>query len=662
MKRITTTLIIAVTVFSISQTASNTYAQTVTFEKTYGGASSDYGNSMCQTSDGGYVMTGSTMSYGAGLNDVYIIKADNNGNLIWEKTYGGADQDYGQSVCETSDGGFVIAGYTVSYGAGYTDVYLIKTDINGDSLWTRTFGGTARDYGYSVCETSDGGYIITGKTQDLIVANWDVYLIKTDSNGDSVWTRQFGGVQHDVGQSVCESSDGGFVIVGSTTSTYSDLYMAKTDEDGNLLWEKNMGGGKPKAGHSISETSDGGFIIAGYKASYNSQIQYMDDVYLVKTDSLGDTLWTQVYDEGTGGHERGYSVCQTYDNGYIIAGASLYNSPGNYVYLIRTDSLGDSLWTQTFGGDFYDYGRSVCETIDGGYAIGGSTYSFGAGESDVYLIKTDSDGNVEAQPTFCDGFTGLFCDDFEDGPDPAWQQTDGTCNWQVIDGSYQTSLTGDHFSCVQSVGDTSWRNYILEAKVRGNAGVDKIVRFREPDNETRYFVNLRSDWGGLDELLLGKQVADVETFLATALYPSVNGDWYNLRIECIDEHISISVDSTEVIAYDDLEGQISSGGIGLVCFTGGEGICDVSFDNVRVTAVLVECCATRGDIDHSGPDIDISDLVYLVDYMFTGGPVPPCLAEVDVDGSGGPAPIDIADLVYLVDYMFTGGPPPVECP
>jgi hypothetical protein len=154
------------------------------WNKTYGGTDTDYGYSVVQTSDGGYAITGYTYSFGAGGTDVYLVKTDANGNIQWSKTYGGTDTDVGYSVVQTSDGGYAIAGYTLSFGAGGSDVYLVKTDSLGNMVWSKTFGGTGADHAYSVVQTADGGYAITGYTYSFGAGGYDVYLVKTDVYGD----------------------------------------------------------------------------------------------------------------------------------------------------------------------------------------------------------------------------------------------------------------------------------------------------------------------------------------------------------------------------------------------------------------------------------------------------------------------------------------------
>lgn len=360
--------------------------------RTYRGDKSDYGKSVQQTSDSGYIIAGYTYPY-----DVYLIKTNSLGDTLWTRTYGGTEYDYGKSVQQTTDGGYIIAGYTHSYGAGSSDVYLIKTDSMGDSLWAKTYGGTNYDYGESVQQTADGGYIIAGTTGSYGAGGVDVYIIKTDSLGDSLWAKTYGGDNWDYGRSVQESTDGGYIIAGYTDSYgagETDVYLIKTDSVGDSLWARTYGGNNYDEGASVRQTSDEGYIIAGI---------YGSAIYLIKTDSIGDSLWTRTYGSFGPDDYIGGSVQQTSDGGYIFGGFT-YAFPAAsewspITYLIKVDSVGDTLWTKNFFGIDGNWDRSIQQTFDGGYIFAGNTYFYtppSVDSNDVFLMKIKpEDGGIE---------------------------------------------------------------------------------------------------------------------------------------------------------------------------------------------------------------------------------------------------------------------------
>lgn len=370
----------------------------IRFELTYGGLDDDAAESVVQTSDGGYILAGGTGIFDDSPErqpfDIYVIKTDEWGDTVWTRVYGGPGEDWSRSVIETGDGGYLVAGWTDSFGAGGADAYLLEIDSSGDTVWTRTYGGVDYDNAMSVAQTNDGGYIISGSTYSFGAGSSDLYLIKTDSDADTMWTRSFGGAGHDNGASIAQTLDGGYIVVGITRSFGAggaDVYLIKTDSSGDTVWTRTYGGLEYDSGASVAQTLDGGYIIVGNTSSFGAGGA---DVYLLKTDSSGDTVWTRTH--GGSADEYGYSVAQTSDGTYIIAGFTYsLGAGGADVYLLKTDSSGDTIWTRTYGGSAEDVGNSVAQTSDGGYIVAGYTYSFGAGGYDVYLIKTDANGWVQ---------------------------------------------------------------------------------------------------------------------------------------------------------------------------------------------------------------------------------------------------------------------------
>ena len=235
-----------------------------------------------------------------------------------------------------------IAGYTYSFGAGETDVYVVKLDAHGNLQWTKTIGGPEIDLGHSLIQTADSGYAIVGKTNSFGAGDYDVYVVKLDAKGNLQWTNTIGGKNEDLAHSLIQTADGGYVIAGYTVFLGAEppfnVYFVKLDAKGNLQWTKTLGGKNWDVGRSLIQTSDGGYAIAG------------------ETNSFG---------------------------------------AGDYdVYVVKLDAKGNLQWTKTIGGPDYESGTSLIQTSDGGYAIAGKTISFGAGETDVYVVKLDKNGNA----------------------------------------------------------------------------------------------------------------------------------------------------------------------------------------------------------------------------------------------------------------------------
>jgi hypothetical protein len=366
--------------------------------KIFGGAGDDYGYSIEPTDDGGYIIIGNTRSYGGADSDVWMIKTNSTGVEEWNTTFGGTNNDYGYSVNQTKDGGFIIGGYTKSYGtSGSYDVWLIKTDSNGNKKWDKTFGGTANDYGYSVQQTKDDGFIIGGRTLSQGAGSYDVWLIKTNDTGAELWSRTYGNGSVDEGFSVQQTRDDGYIITGRTLSWGAggyDVWLIKTNESGNESWNNTFGGIWDDEGNSVNETSDGGFIITGFTKSYG--VDFTSDLWLIKTNKTGNETWNETFGDGNG-FDEGFFVHETNDNGFIIAGyTNAFGAIMNNAWLIKTNSTGSEHWNKTFGGAEIDEGYAVVQTTDGGFTLTGYSKTYGtSGSYDVWLISTNETGCVK---------------------------------------------------------------------------------------------------------------------------------------------------------------------------------------------------------------------------------------------------------------------------
>ncbi|MFZ2899987.1 MAG: PKD domain-containing protein [Saprospiraceae bacterium] len=253
-----------------------------------GGTNAEIGYFLQQTEDGGYLIAGVTGNAG-GKTDVYLIKATNQGDLTWKKAFDpSGTNDGGNCIQKTQDGGFVITGYAGGGGTKGSDVYIIKIDHQGNKIWDNNFGGNSDDEGMFIQQTSDGGYIVVGNTKSFGAGGKDVYLIKTNSQGDSLWTQTYGGSDEDLGFSVTQTSDGGYIIVGSTKSFGAggkDVYLIKVNDEGVKNWARYFGGALDDEGYCIKETTDEGFIITGYSQTGGVGGK---DVFLIKTDKDGN--------------------------------------------------------------------------------------------------------------------------------------------------------------------------------------------------------------------------------------------------------------------------------------------------------------------------------------------------------------------------------------
>ncbi|HXH19955.1 MAG TPA: PKD domain-containing protein, partial [Chitinophagales bacterium] len=379
------------------------FSQT-SFQKTFGGTGDDVAYSLCNTVDGGWALAGYTASFGSGGWDVYMIKIDSLGDVQWTKTFGGSSDDVANCILQTNDGGYILAGNTESFGSGRKDAFVIKTDGNGTLQWSNTFGGFDDDNFQSAFQTDGGDYIFGGYTISFGSGYMDFFIVKTSANGSLLWSRAFGGWDYEYTNCIVETIDSGYMAAGSTL-TYGaglyDNYLVKISPSGNIQWNKTIGGAAHDGIRTVRQLSTGDYVMTGNTYSFAAGIR---DMYLVKTNINGSLKWSKTF--GGTGDDHAWTVQPTSDFGFICVGfTTSYGSGSNDVFLVKTDSLGNMQWSKTYGGSAYDDGWYVIEVPNRGYIIAGYTSSFGAGGKDVYLIKTDVNGNVCCNMTTANSIT-----------------------------------------------------------------------------------------------------------------------------------------------------------------------------------------------------------------------------------------------------------------
>jgi hypothetical protein len=381
--------------------------QVIKFRKVIGSSEYDYGMSAKQTTDKGYIVGGSTSSFGNGNSDMYAVKTDSMGIPKFQNTFGGINIDRGTCIRQTSDNGYIIAGYTNSFGAGGYDIYLVKTDALLQTQWTKTYGGSDWDFGNCVEQTTDGGYIICGGTYSYGEGDEDYYLIKTNSIGDTLWTKTFGGTKEDIAKSVVQTTDGGYILTGTTKSlgdSLGDFYTIKTNSLGDTTWTNKYGGTLLDYGNDVLESRYGGYIVGGETQSFGLT---NSDGVIVKLSPLGvvgSSLFT-----GVTGYDNIESITEDTLGRVAMTGRNVGSGDANgngdvNIFIIKQN------WSYysgtTFGSNGYDIGYSIEPTVGNGFVICGHTNSFNNLLEDIYLIKTDSSG-------FCSSLENTFITDIE---------------------------------------------------------------------------------------------------------------------------------------------------------------------------------------------------------------------------------------------------------
>jgi len=370
-----------------------------------------------------------------GDGDIFVMKLNSIGDIVWKKTFGGSDNDQGWSITTTNDGGYVLTGYTGSndgdfsgMNKGYYDIFVIKLNSSGETVWKKTFGGSGSEVGYSITSTTDGGYVLTGYSNSndgdfsgMNKGSNDIFIMKLNLNGETVWKKTYGGSVNDLGISITTTNDGGYVLTGYSKSNdgdfsgmnkgSNDIFVIKLNSNGDTVWKKTYGGSGGEDGQSIITTTDGGYVLTGNTNSNDGDFGGMSkgggDIFVIKLNSSGDIEWKKTY--GGSNEDYGGSITTTNDGGYVLTGRTYSNdgdfrgmSKGNYdIFVMKLNSNGDTVWKKIYGGSNVDYGWSITNTNDNGYVLTGWTKSndidfsgMNKGGDDIFVMKLDTNGNL----------------------------------------------------------------------------------------------------------------------------------------------------------------------------------------------------------------------------------------------------------------------------
>ncbi|MEP7170805.1 MAG: T9SS type A sorting domain-containing protein [Bacteroidota bacterium] len=446
-------------------------------EKTFGTVHSESCFSFIHTSDNGYAILGGTTATAFGGLDIYLSKLDSNENLQWTKIYGGPGNDQGGTVKQTLDGGYIISGDENGFGAGLADCYLIRTDSQGTIIWSKTYGLSQSETFWKIVLTSDSNYIAVGTSYSSGNQSGDILVAKLNDFGDTLWTRFIGGPVYDSGINLTPTDDGGCAICGRVYSYGAglrDVMLCRIDANGNILWFKTYGGLYTEEGMAVAHTSDNGFIITGASESFSNNQYY--DVYMIKTDSAGNVIWSKNY--GGDNIDATYCIVEAPDGGYVVAGftdswphlhlrtndpLTILGDDSSHVFLMKVNVLGDTVWSRAFGGTTQDEAYALINAPGGGYIIGAYSNSFSGNDSlDAYIIHTDSMGNSGCHTFFISPHimnpntitnsyiptvtaAGLIVANAPTGEDTVVFQTNDPCLGVSVEENISIQITGNIF-------------------------------------------------------------------------------------------------------------------------------------------------------------------------------------------------------------------------
>ena len=368
---------------------STTFAQhEILWTKTFGGSNSDGAKDIINTLDGGYALAGFTYSYGAGNCDMYLVKTDADGNMEWEKTFGGDGWDFAYALVQTEDAGFLLVGYTTSFGSQDKDIYLVKTDADGNEEWTKRYGGELAETGRDIAKTSDGGFIICGDIETGSAGENDLYIIKIDDAGNEQWNSKYGDELPEWGNSIMQTPDGGYITAGcgySFDSGNMDFYVIKTDAQGIEEWSEHYSDGPYDWANSIVRSDDGNYFVAGNGDGDDD----MMGMRIAKIDATGDKKWIRSVSEGTKHDYCNDMIPIT--NGVILCGSSKDpNTMENKLYLSQVTNSATIMWKTIYDTPGIANGNAVLGADDGCIIVAGQTSGDGAGSFDVWLVKVNA--------------------------------------------------------------------------------------------------------------------------------------------------------------------------------------------------------------------------------------------------------------------------------
>jgi len=361
--------------------------------RTYGGGGDDYGHAILQAGDGGYVVAGQTQSFGAGSWDGWLVRISEDGDSLWSRTYGGGSSDGFMDIKLTTDGGYVLAGWTFSFGNNNGNAFILKTNQNGDSLWSRTLGGNQYNDFRSIVVLEDGSIVVAGVDEDPDPVNGNMLFAKYSASGTLLWSHSYGGPGRQYCWDVSPTADNGFVLTGWTRvgpeHTGADFIVIRTGSSGDSLWSQTWGNGPSTSEtlYNIEELENGDFFVAGDANAVPSN-GVEADFYVARLDPMGNVIWSRTRDENA--TELLLDGLVSSQGGLLACGVS-GDDPYYDAWLVRYSESGDASWTFRFEGTNFDEFNSLIESSDAGYVLSGFTTSQGAGGFDFYVVKLDTD-------------------------------------------------------------------------------------------------------------------------------------------------------------------------------------------------------------------------------------------------------------------------------